>query len=495
MVGIYDLLKLGDKMEKLISERDQSKHSTQEELKERHAEKAAEQKELKKRLDEKAAEQEELKKRLDEKAAEQEELKKRLEKLDQSDDSAKGGGVKCFQCKSNDKCKTCTEIEKDLNSKGNKKPDSWKDLKATMDPKNILKICEEYFGESLPSHVINITQQGDVASDLYYLREEEIFDRLPVQTSTDTFSFSELDDNEGRKWLESLLRTDMKDADIPEIDAELLKSSAGSISGPIRHILNLCLMKCEFPSELNQFEFIPFSTKKLTKFRENSLRLHSLHVMIGYILDIILYKQAEKYFIYKRLIPSKSVDDQIKNLKTVWPKATKSGKCWFLDFSSSFDSISHVWLLTKLEESGFLASALKLIKSFLSYHEGSCGLPRGSFLARLLFTVFISELKGLVSPSSADICQNHMIVYTTHENPKMSEKQLEAKIQSVKEWAKIKGSRFKEKRHNLDKELDINVLFKLLLELVNKLKLNWIQVLTEILMSQLAFKRKAVPVE
>ncbi|XP_043963036.1 uncharacterized protein LOC122825625 [Gambusia affinis] len=403
---IYDLLKLDDKIERLITERDDSKHLTQEELKKKHAKKSS------------------------------------GSDSSKADDSAKGKGVKCFQCKPKlnlklkSECKNCKGLTQYCKIRNKEERNRFmQHREKAVNFSKILKICKQYFGESLPSHVINITQQGDVTSDLYYLREEKIFGNFLVETMTDEADKLVFCPNQIlNEWLESLLSTDLKDADIHKIDAELLNGSSGSISGPIRHILNRCLENDLFPSELKQFELIPFSTQKLTKFRENIDLLHSVHVMIGYIFDIILYKQAEKYFIDRKLIASESIDDQIKNLKTDWLKATKSGETvsvLFLDFSSSFDSISHKDLITKLETSGFSDSALKLIKSFLSYHEGSCGLPRGSFFARLLFTVFINELKKDLRSSSVVICQNHMIVYI--KDRKMSKK---SKKQSVEEWAK-----------------------------------------------------------
>ncbi|XP_032440771.1 uncharacterized protein LOC116733898 isoform X5 [Xiphophorus hellerii] len=456
---IYGLLKLDDKMEKLIYERDKSKHLKQEELKKKHAEKAAE-----------------------------------PDKCD--DDSAKGSGVKCFQCKAKSKlkpkceyniCKGLTQHCETIKKK--EREQFMQQRKEAVNSSEILKICKEYFGESLPSHVINITQDGNVTSDLYYLREEEIFGDLLVETMTNEADQLVFGPNQTlNECLVCLLSTDMKDADIPEIDVKLLNLSAGSISGPIRHILNLCLENHVFPSELKQFELIPFSTNKLTKFREN-MSLHSVHIMIGFIFDTILYKQAEKYFIDRKLIASESIDDQIKNLKTNWLKATESGETvsvLFLDFSSSFDSISHDVLITKLKESGFSDSALKLIESFLSYHEGSCGLPRGSFFARLLFTVFINKLNTYLGPSSAVICQNHMIVYTKDKVPETSKKQLEAKKQSVTECAKNHIIHMnKSTDFTITRDSNITSDFKLLQSLLdcNQFNVNWVQVLRKLMES------------
>lgn len=339
-------------------------------------------------------------------------------------------------------------------------------------PQTIQKRFKKYFGESLPSHVINIRQSKDVTSDLYYLQLKDFSDDF-------SFNSSKIEVETVNKYLDSCLGSITDD--IHDINAELLKFSATCISGPIRHILNLCIEKSVFPSELKQFELIPFSTNTITKPRQDSSP-DSLHVMIGYVFDIILCRQVQQYFIIKKLIPSESLNDEIKKLKKAWETAIEKQqtvRAVFLDFSSSFDTISHDLLIDKLEVSGFSPEALSLITSFLSYDEGSHGLPRGSFLAQLLFTFFINDLKSELKSSTAVICQNHMLVYAAHEDHKKLKKQIKADIKKVCGWAKSHTLTYRINGHLLKYQEAVSPIFELLNSLLdcNQFNLNWIQVL------------------
>ena len=83
----------------------------------------------------------------------------------------------------------------------------------------------------------------------------------------------------------------------------------------------------------------------------------------------------------------------------------------YLDLSAAFDTVNHAILLNRLKSSfGISGSALEWLASYLSNrshrvsfegtlsesHQLSCGVPQGSCLGPLLFTVYASKLFDVI---------------------------------------------------------------------------------------------------
>ena len=127
-----------------------------------------------------------------------------------------------------------------------------------------------------------------------------------------------------------------------------------------------------------------------------------------------------------------------------------------LDFSKAFDSIDHKLLITKLDKLfGFDSSAVKLIKSYLcdrsQYVEFdkiksetvmlSCGVPQGSILGPLLFSLFINDLPNVLNDCSFHMYADDVQIYASG---KVSEQNLlleniNSNIEAICSWSKRNG--------------------------------------------------------
>ncbi|XP_036144943.1 uncharacterized protein LOC118646356 [Monomorium pharaonis] len=98
------------------------------------------------------------------------------------------------------------------------------------------------------------------------------------------------------------------------------------------------------------------------------------------------------------------------------------------DFSKAFDTVSHTILLTKLSKCGFSISSLKWMHSYLtgrsqavvdgSAHSAwlptSAGVPQGSVLGPLLFSMFINDICNSLEHSRHIIFADDIQIYLSH---------------------------------------------------------------------------------
>jgi hypothetical protein len=211
------------------------------------------------------------------------------------------------------------------------------------------------------------------------------------------------------------------------IPTKLLKSCADILSAPLTNLINLSLQDGTFPETFKRAHLKPLlkkqglSTEDMTNYRPISNLSN-----ISKILERIIYNRLSEHihsfntysifqFAYRRFFSTETALLRIQNDLLLAIDKQKVTALVLLDLSAAFDTIDHRILFHRLENwFGVSGSALGLLSSYLTGRSqsviinGHCspseplatGVPQGSVLGPLLFTIYTTPVAHLIQGQS-----------------------------------------------------------------------------------------------
>ena len=194
----------------------------------------------------------------------------------------------------------------------------------------------------------------------------------------------------------------------------------------LTHIVNLSISLRQFPSYWKNAKIIPLH-KKDDQLNPKNFRPVAILPVFSKVLERVVFNQIIEYLSSNNLLhPSHHAYRANHNTTTAliqmydeWVTAYDdgelSGVC-LLDMSAAFDIVDHSILLKKLELYGFEKNSLDWIQSYLTGRSqcvsinGSLskllpvpiGVPQGSILGPVFYTLFTNELPEVVHNHDQD---------------------------------------------------------------------------------------------
>ena len=308
-------------------------------------------------------------------------------------------------------------------------------------PKQLWKSLNSLLGRNAPKSLPSAISSSALATSFLNFFDDKItklcamipstFDNI-FGTSSDFLSattptlsnFASATTDEKRKII--LSSTDAS-CPLDIIPTKLLKSCLDALIAPITHFINLSLSEGNFPDTFKRAVVLPLLKKhSLPKEDLSSYRPISNLNFISKVLEKVIYSRlcthlesfpslSQFQSAYRKFHSTETALLRIHNDLLLAINRQHVSALVLLDLSAAFDTIDHNLLLNRLRSTfGISDSAFSLLSSYLCNRSQSVavdheysptlpllrGVPQGSVLGPLLFSLYTTPLSHILADSS-----------------------------------------------------------------------------------------------
>lgn len=223
-----------------------------------------------------------------------------------------------------------------------------------------------------------------------------------------------------------------------EITVHVLKENIDILCHPLKRIFNQSFITGTYPEALKTGRVTPIfkadDPNNITNYRPITI-LSCINILFEKLIAKRMISYIQKYTILSQnqhgFRKNYSTATAVHSVTEVIYNALNNNKFAlgiFLDIKKAFDSVNHEIFLTKLERYGFRGLAIKFFRSYLtnrqqfvqialnksSVKQVTNGVPQGSVLGPILFSLFINDYPSSLYKAQAVLYADDTALIITH---------------------------------------------------------------------------------